>query len=242
MLGGSHTYVEAITAPWLDRVRTAAPVRRIERLADEVRIEADGCETESFDRVVIATHSDRRWRCSATRATPSARSSARSPTSRTRPSSTPTRALMPRRRAAWSSWNFHLAEQPPACTTVTYWMNHLQRLRAKRKYFLTLNRDEEIDPDKVLRRFTYDHPVYTAAGVAAQARRAEVSGVERTHYCGAYWGWGFHEDGVVSGLRVCEELGAACRDPTPATGDTAIAGPADRDARPDEDAEEAVAA
>ena len=64
----------------------------------------------------------------------------------------------------------------------------------------------------MLRRFTYDHPVYTAAGVAAQARHAEVSGVRRTHYCGAYWGWGFHEDGVVSGLRVCEELAARRRD------------------------------
>ena len=82
----------------------------------------------------------------------------------------------------------------------------------------------------MLRRFTYDHPVYTAAGVAAQARRAEVSGVRRTHYCGAYWGWGFHEDGVVSGLRACEELGAAAvlrrakRTPPPAEVAAAAAG------------------
>jgi predicted NAD/FAD-binding protein len=118
-------------------------------------------------------------------------------------------SLMPRRRAAWSSWNFHLAEQAPSRTTVTYWMNHLQRLRSRQQYFLTLNRNEEIDPSKVLRSFSYDHPVFTAEGVAAQHRHAEVSGVNRTHYCGAYWGWGFHEDGVVSGVKVCEELGAA---------------------------------
>ncbi len=83
-------------------------------------------------------------------------------------------------------------------------MNNLQRLRARREYFVTLNRGEEIDPAKVIRRFSYDHPVYTTEGVAAQARHAEISGARRTHYCGAYWGWGFHEDGVVSALRACD--------------------------------------
>ena len=92
-------------------------------------------------------------------------------------------------------------------------MNNLQRLRAEREYLVTLNRGEEIDPAKVLRRFEYDHPVYTAAGVAAQGRHAEISGVRHTHYCGAYWGWGFHEDGVVSALRACAEI---ARGSTPA--------------------------
>jgi hypothetical protein len=155
--------------------------------------------------------------------------------------------LMPRRRAAWSSWNFHLAAEPPACTTVTYWMNNLQRLDARRQYFLTLNRAEEIDPATVLRRFTYDHPVYTAAGVAAQARRAEVSGVRGTHYCGAYWGWGFHEDGVVSGLRVCEELGtSAARSegaaPRPAVGTVVAPAAISAAPCPADAAEEALAA
>ena len=184
-------------------------MRRIERLADEVRIEADGCETESFDRVVIATHSDQALGMLADPTEAERQVLGAIPYQDNDAVLHTDASLMPRRRAAWSSWNFHLAESPPTRTTVTYWMNHLQRLRAKRQYFLTLNRGEEIDPEKVIRRFTYDHPVYTAEGVAAQARHAEVSGVRRTHYCGAYWGWGFHEDGVVSGLRVCQELGAA---------------------------------
>jgi uncharacterized protein len=229
--GGSDTYARAIVAPWRDRVRTAAPVRRIERLPDEVRIEAEGCETESFDRVVIATHSDQALAMLGPNATKAEREVLGAIPYQPNEAVLHTDArMMPRRRAAWSSWNFHLAEQAPTSTTVTYWMNHLQRLRARRQYFLTLNRDEAIDPDKVLRRFTYDHPVYTAAGVAAQARRAEVSGVRRTHYAGAWWGWGFHEDGVVSGLRVCEELEAEKGPPIPAV------------RRPDEDAEEALAA
>jgi predicted NAD/FAD-binding protein len=81
-------------------------------------------------------------------------------------------------------------------------MNNLQRLRSREHYFVTLNRTERIDPAKTIRRIAYDHPVYTKEGVAAQARWAEISKAEcRTHFCGAYWGWGFHEDGVVSALR-----------------------------------------
>jgi predicted NAD/FAD-binding protein len=240
--GGSSSYVGPITAPWRDRVRTAAPVRRIDRLPGEVRIEADGCETESFDRVVIAAHSDQALTMLGDPSEAERQVLGAIPYQPNEVVLHTDASLMPRRRAAWSSWNFHLADPSPARTTVTYWMNHLQRLRTRQQYFLTLNRDEAIDPAKVLRRFTYDHPVYTAAGVAGQARRAEVSGVRGTHYCGAYWGWGFHEDGVVSGLRVCKELEAAgatrgtlsARQPA-ATGVPAAA-------RPDEDAEEALAA
>lgn len=206
--GGSRSYVEAIAAPWRERLRLAAPVRRIERLADRVRIEAEGCESEEFDQVVIATHSDQAL---ALLGDPS-------PAEREVLGAIPYQdneavlhtdpSLMPRRRPIWSSWNFHLGEQPPGKTTVTYWMNSLQRhLPAGRDYFVTLNRGEEIDPARVIRRLHYDHPVYTAAGVAAQRRHAEISGAaRRTHYCGAYWGWGFHEDGVVSALRVCEDI------------------------------------
>ncbi|HEX4305447.1 MAG TPA: FAD-dependent oxidoreductase, partial [Solirubrobacterales bacterium] len=266
--GGSGSYVEAIVGPWRDRVRTGAPVRRIERLPDEVRIAADGCETESFDRVVIATHADQALRLLADPSAAEREVLGAIPYQANDAVLHTDASLMPRRRAAWSSWNFHIAEEPPTRTTVTYWMNHLQRLRARRQYFLTLNREGDIDPAKVLRRFTYDHPVYTAEGVAAQRRRAEVSGVRRTHYCGAWWGWGFHEDGVVSGLRACEELAAAgatrgvepTRQPvatgvgvaTASGGEARIGGRADGEQRSaadlpdadrtDEDAEEALAA
>jgi uncharacterized protein len=204
--GGSRSYVEAISAPWRERVRLRSPVRRIERLADRVRIESNAGEAEDFDEVVIATHSDQAL---ALLGDPSEREReilGAIPYQRNEAVLHTDTSLMPRRRAAWSSWNFHLAGEPPRGSTVTYWMNNLQRLRAKRDYLVTLNRGAEIDPAKVLRRFEYDHPMYTAAGVAAQARHGEISGFDRTHYCGAYWGWGFHEDGVVSALRVCERL------------------------------------
>jgi uncharacterized protein len=102
----------------------------------------------------------------------------------------------------------HLLAEPKRATTVTYHMNRLQSLRAEREFCVTLNRTAAIAPDKVIRTISYAHPVYTAAGVQAQARIAEVSGRNRTHFCGAYWGSGFHEDGVVSALRVAERFGA----------------------------------
>jgi predicted NAD/FAD-binding protein len=251
--GGSHQYAEAISAPWRDRVRLAAPVRRIERLADGVRVEAEGCETEVFDRVVIASHSDQALAMLGPNATLAEREVLGAiPYQRNEAVLHTDASLMPRRRAAWSSWNFHLTERPPAATTVTYWMNNLQRLKSKRNFFLTLNRAEEIDPAKVLHRQVYDHPVYTAEGIAAQARHAEINGADRIHYAGAYWGWGFHEDGVVSALRAIDGLasGVEIRPPYGTPGAAAGAGPAlpaDPDGTPPlrkagEPEEEAVAA
>jgi predicted NAD/FAD-binding protein len=208
--GGSARYVEAISAPWRDRVRLQTPVRRIERLGDRVRVETDGCESEDFDEVVIATHSDQALALLADPSKAERELLGAVPYQRNEAVLHTDTSLLPRRRAARASWNFHLTDRSvtdrPGSSTVTYWMNNLQRLRTDRQYLVTLNRGEEINPDKVIRRFSYEHPVYTREGVAAQARHAEISGVRRTHYCGAYWGWGFHEDGVVSALRACERI------------------------------------
>ncbi len=106
-------------------------------------------------------------------------------------------SLLPAPPRARAAWNFHLLREPKAASTVTYYMNHLQRLDADRDFCVTLNRTEAIDPAKVIRTIDYSHPVFTTAGVAAQARHGDDLGpAPRTHYCGAYWGWGFHEDGV----------------------------------------------
>ncbi len=224
--GGSRSYVEAIAAPWRDRARLGAAVRRFERLPDGVRIEAEGCESERFDQVVIATHSDQALALLADPSAAERELLGAIPYQRNEAVLHTDASLMPRRRAAWSSWNFHLAAEGSARgSTVTYWMNNLQKLRAERDYFVTLNRGGEIDPAAVLQRFEYDHPMYTREGVAAQARHAEISGVRRTHYCGAYWGWGFHEDGVVSGLRVSDAIaggGAGAVAPAPSPPATAL--------------------
>jgi predicted NAD/FAD-binding protein len=117
--------------------------------------------------------------------------------------------LLPKRRRAWASWNYHLLSEPAERTTVTYHMNRLQSLESDREFCVTLNRSEAIAPERVIRTISYAHPVFNAQSTAAQKRHGEISGVNRTHYAGAYWGWGFHEDGVVSGLRAVAPFGVA---------------------------------
>ncbi len=205
VVGGSRTYVDAITAPMRDRIRLRTPVRRIERHPDRVEIAWDG-GSQSFDEVVIATHSDQALTMLAD-ASPVEREILGSfPYGRNEAVLHTDESLLPRRRRAWAAWNFHLTDEPAGLTTVTYHMNRLQGLVADREFCVTLNRSESVDPDRIIRRIEYAHPIYTQAGIAAQRRHGEISGRNRTHYCGAYWRWGFHEDGVWSALRACERL------------------------------------
>ena len=118
-------------------------------------------------------------------------------------------SLLPRSRRAWAAWNYHQPASPDLTPTVTYWMNRLQSLQSGEQILVTLNREEEIDPAKVHGRFEYHHPVYSRAGFAAQQRWDEINGLASTWYCGAWWGYGFHEDGAASGLRVARAIGGA---------------------------------
>jgi predicted NAD/FAD-binding protein len=193
-------------------VHLRAPVRRIARDREGVELRFEDTVAR-FDEVVLALHSDQALALLA------------EPTAAERDvlGAIPYKAndvvlhtderLLPRRRAARASWNYHLPEAPTGHTTITYDMNRLQALRADRRFLVTLNRTAAIDPDRIIDRFAYAHPVYSRAGVAAQGRWGEISGRHRTHYCGAYWRWGFHEDGVWSALRAVPAVGRA---PAPA--------------------------
>jgi len=205
--GGSARYVEALLAGFSGKLFLGTAVRGVSRHRDHVVVTPATGEPQRFDEVVLATHSDQ------------ALSMLEDPSDREHEllGAIPYQAneavlhtdvrMLPRRRRAWASWNYHLLDDPGDRTTVTYHMNRLQSLTAERDFCVTLNRTQEIDPAHVIRRIQYAHPVYTAGGVRAQQRVAEISGRERTHFCGAYWGWGFHEDGVVSALRVAKRFG-----------------------------------
>jgi predicted NAD/FAD-binding protein len=219
--GGSRNYVQALIRPWREHLRLSTPVTEVARHPGHVTVFARGYEPERFDAVVIATHSDQAL---ALLADPSERERellGAIPYQHNEVVLHTDRSLLPRRRRAWASWNYHLgagagagagAGTPERCT-VTYHMNRLQSLRADREFCVTLNRTEAIDPEQIIRTMQYAHPVFTPAGIAAQARHYEISGRNRTHYCGAYWGSGFHEDGVSSALRVARELGARRAEP-----------------------------
>lgn len=206
--GGSRRYVEALTRPWRDRLRLSTPVTEITRHPDHVAVSSRECESERFDAVVIATHSDQALALLADPSDHERELLGVIPYQSNEAVLHTDRSLLPRRRRAWASWNYHLDEGVTGRCTVTYHMNRLQSLRADREFCVTLNRTAAIDPERIIRTIQYAHPVYTPAGVAAQSRHHEISGRNRTHYCGAYWGWGFHEDGAKSALRVVREIGA----------------------------------
>jgi predicted NAD/FAD-binding protein len=207
--GGSRRYVEALTAPFADRLRLAMPVEAVTREDDGVTVRARGHEPERFDHVVLACHSDQALRVLVDATALERELLGAIPYAANEAVLHTDVALLPRRHRAWASWNYHLLSTPTGRPAVTYHMNRLQSLRSEHHYCVTLNRSEAIDPAKVVRTIQYAHPVFTRDGIRAQSRVGEISGGRRrTHFCGAYWGWGFHEDGVVSGLRVARELGA----------------------------------
>ena len=208
--GGSKRYVEALTAPFADAIRLRTPVQRVVRTDDGVTVTPRGGEPEGYDHVVLAVHADQALAILGTDATARERELLGAlPFVPNEAVLHHDERLLPRRRRAWASWNYHLLSTPTGKPAVTYHMNRLQSLASDRQWCVTLNRTEAIDPAKIVRTIQYAHPVFTVAGMRAQERVGEISGGRgRTHFCGAYWGWGFHEDGVVSGLRVARDLGA----------------------------------
>jgi predicted NAD/FAD-binding protein len=207
--GGSERYVQAIAAPLGDRLHLGAPVCAITRGLDGVTITVQGAEPLVFDQVVIATHSDQALALLADATWREREILGAIPYQENEAVLHTDQSILPARRAAWASWNYHLPEHPGERTTVTYLLNRLQQLQSDQPFCVSLNMTDRIDPGHIIERIGYAHPVYTPEGVAAQRRVAEISGPEGlTHFCGAYWGWGFHEDGVRSALRVAESFGA----------------------------------
>ena len=204
--GGSRQYVRAILGEFPGEVRTGSPVKRVER-TDGVTVEAADQAPERFDHAVLAVHADQALQMLAD---PSPLETALLSRFPYRPNKVRLHAddrVMPRRKRAWASWNYHLDDAESDGATVTYWMNKLQRPQARRDYFVTLNREGAVASDQTLLEITYDHPVFSPAATGAQQRHGELLGHRDTSYCGAYWRNGFHEDGVVSALAVCERFG-----------------------------------
>ncbi len=204
--GGSSTYVAALRARWSVHERLNCPVHSILRHAGGVEL-ASGAGVEHFDQVVLACHSDQALRLLGD-ANEREQSILGAMGYQANDAVLHTDAsVLPRRRKAWAAWNAWLPRDPDAACTVSYCMNLLQGIESPEPFVVTLNRSEAIDPDKVLARMRYHHPVYTQASVQAQRRKAEIQGTRRTWFAGAYWGWGFHEDGMRSAVDVAAALG-----------------------------------
>lgn len=204
--GGSARYVEALTASFLSRVRLNSPVLSIRRNDDSVVVRSkEGPQT--FDHVILACHADQSLRM-LTDADDREREVLEAFPYQANETVLHTDAsLLPRRRRAWASWNYHIPDKAKSTVLATYDMSRLQSLGTPEPFCTTLNRTDAIDPDRVMRTMDYAHPLFTGRTEAAQRRHDEVSGRRRTHFAGAYWGHGFHEDGVNSALAVARYFG-----------------------------------
>lgn len=209
--GGSRAYVEKLVQAFRGEVRTGVRVTGVRREAGGVDIRLASGQVERFDEVVIATHGDQALALLEDPTPDEARLLSAFRYSRNLAVLHTDPALMPRRRAAWTSWNHIGRRNAPQEGCVTYWMNRLQSLPARPDLFVTLNPTKEIAPESVIRTDVYDHPLFDGGAIAAQQELWGLQGVKKTWFCGSYFGHGFHEDGLQSGLAVAEQLGGVRR-------------------------------
>jgi len=208
VVGGSSSYIGPLTSPFSRNVRLDSRVTRVTRSHDHVLVECeDGAQSERFDHVVFACHADQALATLGDSTQSERDVLGAMPFQKNEAILHTDASVMPVRPAAWAAWNYHVLKTDSARVPVTYSMNILQGLSTNTQYMVTLNRSDAIDASKIIRRLSYQHPQYTLEGMRARARWKEISGVGSTHYCGAYWFNGFHEDGVNSALRVCESFG-----------------------------------
>ena len=204
--GGSKQYIEPLTASYKDKIHLNSKVENVLRKDNQIMLSVNGKQL-IFDKVIFACHSDQALKLLAT---PSLDELAILSKIKYSPSEvvlhTDT-SLLPRKKLAHASWNYLINNNSSKEATVTYNMNILQGLDTGKTYCVTLNSNDFIDPNKILAKFNYAHPVYSTEMIASQQQVSLISGKSNTHFCGAYWHNGFHEDGVVSALRVCRELG-----------------------------------
>lgn len=204
--GGSSRYIEPLTASFAERIRLSCPVTRVERDADGVTVHS-AAGSERFDKVVFACHSDQALKMLAQPSTAEQEILGALPYAENDVVLHTDTRLLPKRPLAWASWNYRLGGGEQQLAAVTYDMNILQGIEGDTTFCVSLNQTDTIEPSKVLARYRYAHPQYSLTGVSAQARWHELAGVNHTWFCGAYWANGFHEDGVVSGLRVASAFG-----------------------------------
>jgi predicted NAD/FAD-binding protein len=203
--GGSKQYVDKLVAGHRDRIRLNCPVQFIRRIDDRVEIHSTTGGTEFFDYVFLACHSDQALALLQD-ASPAEQEILGAIHFQPNEAVLHTdESLMPQRRRAWAAWNYHIPTDPARHVAVTYNMNILQNIASDKQYLVTLNSDDLIDPDKILQRAQYEHPVYSRDAVVAQQRHREIN-ANRTFFCGAYWRNGFHEDGVVSALNAIDHF------------------------------------
>ena len=207
--GGSREYLEPLTKPFRHNIRIHTPVKNIRRFPTHVEIKTEKFGVEKFDAVFIATHTDEALGMLEQATTAESEVLGAIAYQKNEAILHTDTSLLPKRKLAWAAWNYHILKQQHDRVALTYNMNILQCIDAPVTFNVTLNNSDAINPDKILKRIEYSHPMFTPDSVAAQQRHDEINGTNRTWYCGAYWRNGFHEDGVVSAIDAVEHFNEA---------------------------------
>jgi predicted NAD/FAD-binding protein len=204
--GGSINYVQKLVRAHRERIRLNCPVWSVTRSCNKVFVRSGDNTVEAFDGIFIASHSDQALRMLTDPSRAEREVLDAIPYQSNEAILHTDTSVMPKIQRAWAAWNYHVPVTQHSPMSVTYHLNRLHGLDCRRQYFVTLNGEQRMRSSSIIRRIAYAHPVFNADSVAAQARHAEINGVRRTWYCGAYWRNGFHEDGVVSALQALEDF------------------------------------
>ncbi|MFT5887337.1 MAG: putative NAD/FAD-binding protein [Zhongshania sp.] len=212
VVGGSREYVKKITAGYADNIRLNCGVSQVQRFDDHVQLTDTYGEQHRFDHIVMAGHADQSLSILGDASFAEKRLLGAFAYELNDTVLHRDDRLMPQRRQVWSSWNYLAnTNQNSNKVSVSYWMNSLQHLSCQEQIIVTLNPLKEPRDELIYRRFSYQHPVFDSAALAAQKLLWSLQGQQRTWYCGSYFGYGFHEDGIQSGLAVAEQLGGVAR-------------------------------
>ena len=207
--GGSKRYVEKMVDGFENKIRLSSPVKNVKREGGSITVQfgANSLENENFDSIIFATHSNQSLAMldAPTKAEIEILSAIKYQKNDALLHYDD--SILPKRKNAWSSWNYLLDEDQSKAVALTYNMNILQSLKSDRTFCVSLNSGNLVDESKVIKELSYDHPLFTTSSINAQSRKHEISGKNNTYYCGAYWRNGFHEDGVMSALDVCKDFG-----------------------------------
>ncbi len=207
--GGSREYVKKLIQPFEDRIYTNTPIQTVTRDEGSVTLTTRNGEKHGFDGVIIAVHSDQALRMLEKPTVDESKILNAIPYQENSTVLHRDIKLLPKREIARASWNYHLSQKKKDQTTVTYYMNILQNLHSRDHWCVSLNVSDQINKDLEAGCWNYAHPQFTRKAVQAQKYKSRINGKNRTWYCGAYWGYGFHEDGVKSALDVTKEFGVS---------------------------------
>ena len=208
--GGSKEYVKKLTASFSDKIHTESAVRSVKRSVNGVQLTLKNGETEFFDNVFIATHSDQALAMLEDSSDIEKSILSKIPYQENEAILHTDKSILPKKKLAWAAWNYHILGKKQDKVALTYSMNILQSLDSEEEFCVTLNNEDAINPDKIIKKIKYAHPIFTPDGIAAQTRQAEINGPQNTYFCGAYWRFGFHEDGVWSTLQALKHFEEKC--------------------------------